>query len=131
MAYFRCPACGWSNTEDLHKEAQLYLKERSKGLQVLINKTFNLVDRNIYKGKMPVKNKDRFLFSIACIKSEEVRRGIRTYLYNKYYKKNKDLSYLSGIIRNLHLRKTAEKEAEKNMYGLNPPEIKQPKKKEE
>ena len=57
----------------------------------------------------------------------DVLRGIREFIDKEYYKHNKNLAYLGGIIRNINQTKESQIEAEKNVLGLNPPEIKKEK----
>ena len=121
---WRCPACGYTTGTSMTQEAKLLMKERSDTTQSLINKCIKLVNLHVYKGKMPTRYINQFMYSVSMVYDEEVVRGIRTFLDKEYYKTNMNLAYLGGIIKNIHQTKESQKNAERILPGLNPPETK-------
>ena len=124
---WRCPACGYTTGTSMTQEAKLLMEERSDAIQSLIKKCINLVNLYVYKGDMPIKYVNQFMYSIGMVYDEEVLRGIRVFLDKEYYKTNMNLAYLGGIIKNIHQTKESQANAEKILHGLNPPEMKKEK----
>lgn len=124
---WRCPACGYTQSKSMEEEAKLLLEEKSDSLKKLLKQCMNLVNVYVYNSKMPVKYVNQFIYGISTIPDKEIIKGVRLFLDKEWYKANRNLAYLGGVIRNIHQTKESQIKAEKRLHGLNPPEIKKEK----
>ena len=124
---WRCPACGYSPNADVSLEAKALLAERPEPVELAIRDAIRLVNDHVYSRKMPKHFISQFIYGVDCVDDGDVLRGVRLFIDKEFYKLNRNLAYLGGIIRNLHQTKESQKNAEKNLHGLNPPEIKKEK----
>ena len=124
---WKCPACGYSPSADVSMEAKALVAERPEQVEKAMRQAVKLVNDYMYNGKMPKYFINQFIYGIDMSSDQNVLRGIRLFLDKKYYKQNRNLAYLAGIIRNINNTEESEKKAERVRYGLNPPEIKKEK----
>ena len=124
---WRCPACGYSPNADVSMEAKALIAERPEQVEKAMRQAIRLVNEYVYRSKMPIHFINQFIYGVDSIDDHDVLRGIREFIDKEYYKHNKNLAYLGGIIRNINQTKESQIEAEKKVLGLNPPEIKKEK----
>jgi hypothetical protein len=103
-------------------EARLYWDELKPGMQKLLNKLFNIVNRHVYGGKLSKMEKSKFLYTIGGTTDlKDVIKSITLYMNSEMYKKALPLTYLSAIIRNSSERKEITLKAERKLRGHDPP----------
>lgn len=118
----RCPRCGYStDPRIMNLEAKLYYNELSPFMKKVVDRLFNLVDKHV--GKLDERKRSRFLYTIGEIKDlKDVLNGINLYVNQKMYLGGKGLEYLAAIINNRARDKEKTIEAEKRVFGVDPPE---------
>lgn len=118
----RCPRCGYTTDPKLMDlEAKLYYNELSPFMKKVIDRLFKLVDLHV--GKLDKRKRSRFLYMVGSVKDlKDVLSGINLYVNQKMYLGGKGLDYLAAIINNRNRDKEKTIEAEKRVFGIDPPE---------
>jgi hypothetical protein len=102
-------------------EAKLYYDELSPFMKKVIDRLFKLVDLHV--GKLDKRKRSRFLYMVGSVKDlKDVLSGINLYVNQKMYLGGKGLDYLAAIINNRNRDKEKTIEAEKRVFGIDPPD---------